>query len=229
MSTRRTRHESQLLTRQRLLDAAAQAFAREGYRGATLAQIADEAGFTIGAVYSNFGGKEELFIAALDERLGSVLDAAAKIFLEAPTLAEAAREAGGSTMARLRDDPDWFPLFVEAWVFALRDQEFRPRFSLRQQQSHAALAVMLEQRLADEGLTPDKHIVKTAALAIKALFHGVALELATNPDAVPEDALGASVGLLLTGVSAELTGWQPRNAPRTAKGKPLRRGRIPGR
>src|SRR5260370_23427492 len=56
------RAEAKSRTRQLLLDAAASVFARKGYVGASVEEIAETAGFSIGAVYSNFGSKEELFL-----------------------------------------------------------------------------------------------------------------------------------------------------------------------
>ena len=66
---RLTRPEAQALTRRRLLDAAADVFCEQGYRTASLADVADRAGYTIGAVYSNFASKDELFHALMRERL----------------------------------------------------------------------------------------------------------------------------------------------------------------
>ena len=57
------------LTRTHLLDAAAQVFARQGFHGASIDAIAAAAGFTKGAVYSNFKNKEDLFVALLEERV----------------------------------------------------------------------------------------------------------------------------------------------------------------
>ena len=59
---RLTRAEAKARTRRRLLDAAARTFARKGYAGASVEEIAEAAGYSIGALYSNFGGKEELFL-----------------------------------------------------------------------------------------------------------------------------------------------------------------------
>src|SRR5260370_39726611 len=59
---RLARPEAKSRTRQLLLDAAASVFARKGYVGASVEEIAEAAGFSIGAVYSNFGSKEELFL-----------------------------------------------------------------------------------------------------------------------------------------------------------------------
>src|SRR5919197_4909016 len=54
------------LTRDALLDAAAVVFARRGFHGASLEEIADTAGFTRGAIYKNFADKEDLLLAVWD-------------------------------------------------------------------------------------------------------------------------------------------------------------------
>ena len=56
-------------TRERLLAAAARVYARAGFNGATLDDVAAEAGFTKGAVYGHFGSKENLLMALVDEHL----------------------------------------------------------------------------------------------------------------------------------------------------------------
>ena len=61
-----TRDESRQLTRRRLIDAAATVFAQRGYRRASVEEIASEAGYTIGALYSNFSGKDEVLLALLE-------------------------------------------------------------------------------------------------------------------------------------------------------------------
>ncbi|MEV0590382.1 TetR/AcrR family transcriptional regulator [Nonomuraea cavernae] len=66
---RRSRAELKQETRDALTAAALAAFSRDGYHGASLEGIANEAGFSKGAVYSNFGGKAELFLAVMDYNL----------------------------------------------------------------------------------------------------------------------------------------------------------------
>ena len=56
-------------TRDRLLAAAAAAFAEHGFRGATLADIAERADVTTGAIYNHFAGKEDLLVAASRDAL----------------------------------------------------------------------------------------------------------------------------------------------------------------
>src|SRR3954451_13464264 len=54
------------LTRDALVAAAAEVFTVKGFHAASLDEIADAAGFTRGAIYSNFGSKEELLFAVYD-------------------------------------------------------------------------------------------------------------------------------------------------------------------
>jgi AcrR family transcriptional regulator len=61
-----TRERRRQQTREVLVAAASEVFARRGYEGASLEEIAETAGFTRGAIYKNFGGKEELFFAVID-------------------------------------------------------------------------------------------------------------------------------------------------------------------
>src|SRR5579883_3082128 len=65
---RLSRAEAKEHTRDRLLDAAAALFARKGFAGASLEEIAESAGYSVGAVYSNFAGKEQLFLELLAAR-----------------------------------------------------------------------------------------------------------------------------------------------------------------
>ncbi|PRC45838.1 TetR family transcriptional regulator, partial [Mycobacterium sp. ITM-2017-0098] len=73
---RRTEH-----TRQILLDAAEEVFARKGLTGAALEEIADAAGFTRGAIYSQFGAKEKLFLAVVDRQRQRFLDGFAEVMM----------------------------------------------------------------------------------------------------------------------------------------------------
>src|SRR6195952_2458714 len=67
-ATRLTRKQRQEHTRSCLLESAGRVFARRGLANASVDEVAADAGFTKGAVYANFGSKEELFFAMLQER-----------------------------------------------------------------------------------------------------------------------------------------------------------------
>ena len=64
---RRTRSDNKVRTRDGLIAAAREVFLERGFHPATLDEIAERAGYTKGAVYSNFAGKDDLFLAMLGE------------------------------------------------------------------------------------------------------------------------------------------------------------------
>src|SRR3712207_4648784 len=102
---RLTRAEKQAQTRDRLVDAAARVFARRGFHAASVEEIAEEAGYSHGAVYSNFSGKEELFIAVYEHRVASrVGDVTALVADRDAPLRDRARAAGDQWMERLTSD-----------------------------------------------------------------------------------------------------------------------------
>ena len=89
------RGERRLITRAHLLDAAERVFARDGLRGASVDTIALEAGYSTGALYSNFKGKEDLFLTLVEERidprLAKVYEALEVDFADGAPQLEAAR------------------------------------------------------------------------------------------------------------------------------------------
>ena len=118
-------------TRTRLLDAAFEVFAEEGVRAASVETIAEAAGFTRGAFYSNFSSKEELFFALMErekamrvEQLVTGVDQ----FL-APLVGDEGAELGDEdvlqTITRIlelqSDDRRWWLVQAEFQLMALRD------------------------------------------------------------------------------------------------------------
>src|ERR1700691_2595007 len=126
MSLRLTRAEQAERNRALLLAAARRVFLKRGYHGASVEQIADEAGFSTGVVYSQFGGKADLFFALLDVR---ITERAADNARTAESL------TGDEGIARLLEnaavvdqaEPEWGLLVVEFRVHAVRDPELGRR------------------------------------------------------------------------------------------------------
>lgn len=63
-------------TRQALLDSAIRRFASNGFRGTSVSEVARDVGLTPAAVYAYFGGKEELFTAAVDADAAALIEGA---------------------------------------------------------------------------------------------------------------------------------------------------------
>ena len=89
-----TRKERQAHTRARLMRSAAKVAAARGLEGASLDLVAEEAGFTKGAVYANFESKEALFLAMLDERFAERLAELDRVLHGGGTIEEQARRGG---------------------------------------------------------------------------------------------------------------------------------------
>jgi len=191
-----TRHERQAQTRARLIEAAAKVFARRGYHGASVEEIAAEAGFSTGAVYSNFSGKEELFLALADgkvtERVGEM-----RALAEAAERGESpGEEAAEQFQAFLERDPDWPVLFYEFWSYGVRSARIRDEFAQRRQAVRDALAEALERVAGQLGFEL-RFPAPALATAISAALNGLAFERAADPDAVPDEVFAEFISAVL--------------------------------
>jgi AcrR family transcriptional regulator len=197
---RPTRREQQERTREQLLEAASRVFARRGFSEATLEEIAGEAGYTTGAVYSNFEGKEELFRAAFEHQVAHDIESVTSAqAMSADTGAERTRASAETWMALLRDRPEMFLLLVEQWSRAVRDRRHRAAFldHFRMLREATTRWVVEEaQRGGYELSMPAEHV----ALGANALLFGIALEYLADPEAVPEGSLATMELALLTGI-----------------------------
>ena len=195
------RGERRLITRAQLLDAAERVFARDGLRGASVDTIALEAGYSTGAVYSNFKGKEDLFLTLVEERidprLAKVYEAVeAELAAGVPPL-----EAARRFVSALRGERDAFLLLIDFWGQAVRDPTAAERFAQRHARLRATVGHLLDAAIPERetglGLPTDQ-----LATTLIALGNGFAIELLADPDAVPEDLFGHAIGALVQGSRA---------------------------
>lgn len=185
MSPRLTRAEQREKTRSCLVEAAAKVFSRRGYDKASLDEVAEEAGFTKGAVYSNFKGKEDLFLATIDAHFEERLRSIKRVLAEEPDEQGTAHAAGMDFMDKLNRDSEYFALFFEFWAYAQRNPTVKKKFLPRVQRFRSALAELFEAK-SDAGLElpiPSAHL----ASMLIAMAAGVAMERELDPKAVPDD------------------------------------------
>ena len=194
-----TRAEQRERTRSILLHSAARVFARRGLHAASVDQVAEEAGLTKGAVYSNFASKEELFLAMLAARYGERLRQLRAIAETAET-PEATMHAGGVDFAATLDaDPEWAALYVEAWAHAVR----HPDFAARLIEHHRALrdelaAIVEEQRGQFEAPLEAERI----AAMLLAIGNGFAMEHRLDPEGVPAEVMPRLLAVFAAGLRA---------------------------
>lgn len=197
--TPRTSRPRREQVRTRVLEAAAAVVAERGLAGATLDQVAATAGFTKGAVYSNFASKDELFLALLQAQVSARVEGVERALRGAPDL-PAALAAAGRDLAR--PDPVGQLLFVEFWQRAVRDPRVRAPFVEFRRGLRARIAAVVDEvlrtRSSSSGWDAD-----SLALVVMALANGLALEALPDPDAVPPDLVPRVLGVL---AEADLTG-----------------------
>ena len=192
-----TRAESRARTRRALLDAAGEVFIERGLQGASVEAIAERAGFTRGAFYSNFGSKEELFAEVLHDRVYAAYRAMAEAQLAAPGRLPSARESA-STLARVQGHPDgrWlFRLWLELLLQAGRDPSMRELAAEFWRSNRLLIARIVERAAGDgrplRGLSPER-----MATALIAMDIGLAIQHYVDPDTVPVDVYPEVFGAL---------------------------------
>lgn len=196
---RETRTEKQARTRAELIATATKVFARRGYKGASVEEIAEEAGYSHGAVYSNFDGKADLFLAVLEEymaeRARELAETQSALAENAP-IELRARALADQWMNRFAKDRESFLLHMEFVAHAGRDPELAERFGTRSAALRETIAAYITHFEDEEGietaLPPDD-----LALVLRALGIGLAIEALVSPTAVRQEVYGDFVELLV--------------------------------
>ena len=193
---RLSRAEKRIDTRERLLESALVVFAREGFGGASVEEIAEEAGFSTGAVYSAFGGKQELFFALLDKILEQEKREIGEIFEQNESLDAVVTAIGRWKPGPLESEEQWRVLATEFWLHAVRDPKARALLAERQRRQRAATAAQLEGLYEEQGRRPPVE-AGLLADAVIGMQIGMAMRAIVDPEAVPEGSYARVLGILL--------------------------------
>lgn len=173
-----------------LLAAATTVFARQGVDASSVEDVARAAGFTKGAVYSNFGSKDDLVAALVADHTAAylALGLAAADSTDGSMTAKA-RALGDRLDAASQDERDWHLLFVELWQRAVRGDPASAGFHERRDQLRDAIAAAVTAQAAATNSTltlPAEHV----ATAIMALANGMAMERLIAPHEAPDGLTG---------------------------------------
>lgn len=184
-------------TRDRLVDAAVSVFAEKGVLGASVEEICEAAGFTRGAFYSNFDGRDALCLAMLQRQaeghLGATRQAIASVLAEpAPGTAgldEVVRRAIGVFLSSQADDRASILAGIELRLYAVREASIQPAYLAFVDRVSAEFVALIEQGAASLGYrlsVPGKH----ALTVLEGVFEQAAVSdlLAGGTNAVPDRA-----------------------------------------
>jgi AcrR family transcriptional regulator len=198
------------MTREHLLAAAAQVFADRGFHGATLDEVARVAGFTKGAVYSNFESKDDLFLALFRDAVERDMTALVAT-LDASQVPASDRLSDFVAMIQQESQasPQTALLHQEFWLYAARNPEARARLAAIDDDAVQALANLLRaERDEDEG-TEALRDATAVARVIEVLFRGISQLRVTQPEVVDDAFLAVAVEFVARGLGSDKT----RHAP----------------
>lgn len=192
-SSRSRRAERTAETRTELVAAAATVFARDGFLGASLQQIAREAGYTTGAIYGHFGGKDDLFLAVFEafaatriDELGAAHDA------PEPDPARRARSLADQWTARQAADPTFLIVALEFFAHALRRPALLDAFAARQAAVRLAVGRLLDEDARSAGIQLPMP-AQDLATVMRELGVGLSIAKLADPEAVPDGLYGEFV------------------------------------
>jgi AcrR family transcriptional regulator len=192
--------------RDELLTAALGVFARRGYREAGVDEIAAEAGYSKGALYWHFSGKEELLTALLQERIDAPMRDRVALLASAPPERDMSVEATREFARQLDVEREALLLEREYWTLAIRDPELRARYIERQTELREALAAAMEARARHLG-TPDLTMpAEDVARIVMSIIGGLAVDELIEPGSVSPELLGEALALVYAGLVARAQG-----------------------
>jgi AcrR family transcriptional regulator len=192
--------------RDELLTAALRVFARRGYRDAGVDEIAAEAGYSKGALYWHFSGKEELLLTLLEERIDTPMRERFALLASAPPEQDMSVEATRAFAQQIEGEREALLLEGEYWSLAIRDPQLRARYAERQTELRRDLAVAMEARARHLG-TPDLTMpAEDVARIVMSIIGGLAVDELVEPGSVRPELLGEALAIIYAGLVARAQG-----------------------
>ena len=183
------------MTREHLLEAAALIFARDGFHGASLDDIAATAGFTKGAVYSNFKSKEDLLLALMDRHMEQQFDEiVGSLDTEERTQEQQLPSIARTVIDHMWDD-DWTMLWLEFVLYAARNPEAQAKIQKLVRKSREQIVDLIEKEYGYTGKEP-KYSSEQVAIITTAMFDGLGVYHLVEPDVADDQTIHTLLQLL---------------------------------
>lgn len=177
-TTRRRRGSD---TRQRLIRAAQEVFARQGYDRATVDEIVRAAGFSKGAFYVHFDGKEDLFWEMLEERIARQQEAFRQAVNPSQPTFTNVRTILAAVFALVKEDTQWRAMSMEFGAHAMRNERVRQRLG----EMYARWRSLVEETLRigqEAGRVRTDLDVAFMALVLMATVEGSIIQSCIDPE-----------------------------------------------
>jgi len=202
---RLSREEKRQETKEKLLRSAEQLFNQGGYEKASVDLIAESAGFSKGAFYSNFDSKEAIFL--------ELLEASKRRKIEALEHLVAQEMSADQLLAAIRNsepdsDFDFAQLAVEFQLQASRDPTFAKAYAKLNRNYRDSLIGVLEKLYTKLGRTPPTPVQDLADI-LTATISGLLLQAAETPANVRKRLISEAM-LLILGISGDPSGGKAK-------------------
>lgn len=172
---RLSRQEAQAQTRERLIEAAKRLFIQRGFAGTSLRDIAEEAGYSQGAFYSNFSCKEAVMLELLKRHVvlkDGEFDAIVSNKDYTPDQILVELEI---MLTRFETDQDWSVLAIELQLCAMRSPSFAESYAAVWHEHEKRVATMLKRLFERLDQTPPAEVIPIAKGLI-ALTNGLVVQ-----------------------------------------------------
>jgi AcrR family transcriptional regulator len=176
-----SRQERREQTRAELLAAARRAFLRDGFHAASLDGIAEDAGYTKGAFYSNFASKDDVLVAVLDVHFRDRAEAYERLISATDTVEDAYRAVARYWHDANEREPEWSRLVIEFMAHASRHEYLRKAVKDVRQRGLGRIVELVEQLAERHGVeytVPITELVRGSG----ALNRGLAVEQLLDPE-----------------------------------------------
>ncbi len=163
-------------TRRRILEAALEAFAGQGYQATGVAEICQRAGVTKGAFFYHFPTKQDLFLALLNEWLTQLDQFLQFESSRGHTIAESLYNMADMLRLGLTQGRNYLPMFLEFWLQAARDPAVWHTTIEPYRRYRAYFTDLYRQGLTEKSLRgsdPELMAVVTVSLALGLLLQGL--------------------------------------------------------
>jgi AcrR family transcriptional regulator len=195
---RLTREESRAQTRERLLESALHVFVQDGIEAASIEEVAEAAGYSRGAFYSNFESKDDLLCELLDRELQQDAREIEEIVRAVPT---------HDLVGKLRDyyvemsrDEAHCAFWLGLQLYALRNAAIRPRVAELMRKKHERAIALIPGIYAAIGKQPPGS-AETVAFGLISIAQGMALSRMLDPDAISRESLPKTLETLFNQIT----------------------------
>lgn len=193
---RLTQEERKKETRQLLLESAVEIFAKLGFHGASVDKIAENAGFSKGAVYAHFHSKEELFLAILEQQMKLHVDNIHQVIEQQHSFSHFIETMDEYFLSVRQENRTWNMLNMEFLLYAMREETVRHKWSNMIIESVEKISKAIEKLMSKENyestLTPNE-----MAWTILSLENGIAVLYYISEDRMPHNLYGNALQHML--------------------------------